>query len=61
MSNNEFTAGYLAGAERRTSTDEDRDADGDWSPGDGYLRCPIAHAEPTPDCDWCAGFAAAWE
>lgn len=61
MSNEDFAAGYLAGGEHRTVTDSDRDADGDWSPDDTCLRCPATHAEPTIDCDWCAGWRAAWE
>lgn len=61
MRNESFTAGYLAGGERRTITDADREAEGDWTREDAYLRCPAAHAEPTPDCDWCAGWRAAWE
>lgn len=60
MSNGSFTAGYVAGAEHRADTD-DREAEGDWYPGDGYLLCPQRHPEPTQACDWCEGFAAAWE
>lgn len=55
----QFTVGYLAGAEHRT--DADREAEGDWSPEDAYLRCPAAHAEPTIDCDWCAGWRSGWD
>lgn len=61
MSNDPFAAGYLAGGEHRTVTAVDRTTEGDWSPDDAYLRCPVRHVEPTPDCDWCSGWASAWE
>ncbi|MCB9441152.1 MAG: hypothetical protein H6523_13000 [Mycolicibacterium sp.] len=52
-----FTAGYLAGCDHRADTA----AEGDWSPDDGHLVCPQQHPEPDPSCDWCGGWAAAWE
>jgi hypothetical protein len=62
MSNtHRFTDGYLDGTEHRTCTDADRAAYGDWAAGDGYLRCPGRHPDPDPTCDWCQGWAAAWD
>lgn len=60
MSDSDFTAGYQSGQEHRTVTDADREAYGDYGPGDGYLHCPAAHPEPDLSCEWCSGWAEAW-
>lgn len=61
MSNDDFAAGYLAGAEHRSVTDADRAAEGEWQPDDGYLLCPHRTGDPAHDCDFARGFAAAWD
>ncbi|MCB9441155.1 MAG: hypothetical protein H6523_13015 [Mycolicibacterium sp.] len=61
MSDSAFTAGYLAGSDHRTTTADDREAEGDFGPDDGYRYCPAGHLEADQSCDWCAGWAAAWD
>lgn len=60
MSSDHFTDGYLTGTEYRMITAADTAAEGDWGPEDGYLKCPAAHPEPNPACEWCSGWAEAW-
>lgn len=61
MATDAFTAGYLAGSDHRTSTAADAAAEGDWRPQDGHLLCPAGHSGQNPACEWCSGWAAAWD
>lgn len=60
MSDEDFTAGMMAGQEHRNVTTADIAAYGDYGPGDGHLKCPHQTGDSAHSCEFTEGWREAW-